>query len=132
MLDDDDPVVDLDGLAEDSDSAVIGPRDSRVQEIETTRFPWNTVVYLCRDFGIGMCAGFSGALVYSSRPFAGPCTQPKTPSLRCKGEALGALLAAGVLVVPSPDAFRAGEPVGVPHWALEPAMDLAEELLQWL
>jgi V8-like Glu-specific endopeptidase len=54
-------------LAEDSDAAVIGPRDSRVQEIETTRFPWNTVVYLCRDFGNGMCAGCSGALVAPTR-----------------------------------------------------------------
>ena len=57
----------LANLAEDSDAAVIGPRDSRVQEIETTRFPWNTVVYLCRDFGNGLCAGCSGALVAPTR-----------------------------------------------------------------
>ncbi|WP_135469948.1 trypsin-like serine peptidase [Crenalkalicoccus roseus] len=50
-------------LTEDTDTAVIGPRDSRVQEIETTRFPWNTMTYLCRDFGGGMCAGCSGALI---------------------------------------------------------------------
>jgi V8-like Glu-specific endopeptidase len=54
-------------LAEDSDSAVIGPRDSRVHEIKTTQFPWNTVVYLCRDFGNGLCAGCSGALVSPTR-----------------------------------------------------------------
>jgi V8-like Glu-specific endopeptidase len=54
-------------LAEDSDSALIGPRDSRVQEIETTRFPWNTIVYLCRDFGNGLCAGCSGALISPTR-----------------------------------------------------------------
>lgn len=68
MLDDPfDPFVDLAGLAEDSDAAVIGPRDSRVQEVDTTRFPWNTVVYLCRDFGNGKCAGCSGALVSPTR-----------------------------------------------------------------
>lgn len=59
--------AELGGIADDSDTAVIGPHDSRVQEIETTRFPWNTVVYLCRDFGNGMCAGCSGALVSPTR-----------------------------------------------------------------
>jgi V8-like Glu-specific endopeptidase len=54
-------------LAEDSDAALIGPRDSRVQEIETTRFPWSTMVYLCRDFGSGFCAGCSGAIVAPTR-----------------------------------------------------------------
>lgn len=48
---------------EEADLSVIGPADARVQEIETTRFPWNTVVHLCRDFGDGSCAGCSGALV---------------------------------------------------------------------
>jgi V8-like Glu-specific endopeptidase len=53
----------LASITEDIDTAVIGPRDSRIQEIETTRFPWNTVVHLCRDFGNGLCAGCSGALI---------------------------------------------------------------------
>jgi V8-like Glu-specific endopeptidase len=52
---------------ETSDLAVIGPADSRVQEIATTRFPWNTVVHLCRDFGTGGCAGCSGILIDQRR-----------------------------------------------------------------
>lgn len=48
------------------DLAVIGPIDSRIQELETTRFPWNTVVHLCRDFGQG-CAGCSGILIAPDR-----------------------------------------------------------------
>lgn len=59
--------VDLSSLAEDTDASVIGPRDSRIQEIATGRFPWNTIVYLCRDFGNGLCAGCSGALVAPDR-----------------------------------------------------------------
>ena len=55
--------LDLDSFAEAADYAIIGPRDSRVQVVNTTRFPWNTVVYLCRDFGDGRCAGCSGALI---------------------------------------------------------------------
>ena len=51
-------------FAEAADYAVIGPRGQRrVQVVNTTRFPWNTVVYLCRDFGDGRCAGCSGALI---------------------------------------------------------------------
>jgi V8-like Glu-specific endopeptidase len=45
------------------DHAVVGPRDSRVQEVETRRFPFSTICHLCRDFGDGMCAGCSGALI---------------------------------------------------------------------
>jgi V8-like Glu-specific endopeptidase len=48
---------------EEADLAIIGPADTRVQEIRTTQFPWNTMVNLCRDFGAGKCAGCSGALV---------------------------------------------------------------------
>jgi len=47
----------------DGELAVIGPTDSRVQEINTTRFPWNTIVHLCRDFGDGSCMGCSGILI---------------------------------------------------------------------
>ncbi|MCU0837933.1 MAG: trypsin-like serine protease [Rhodospirillales bacterium] len=49
--------------AGEADAAVVGPRDSRVQEINTTRFPWNTVTYLCRDYGNNACAGCSGLLI---------------------------------------------------------------------
>jgi V8-like Glu-specific endopeptidase len=52
---------------EEADLSVIGPVDDRVQEIETTLFPWNTMVYLCRDFGDGNCAGCSGALISPQR-----------------------------------------------------------------
>jgi V8-like Glu-specific endopeptidase len=51
----------------EADLSVIGPVDDRVQEIETTRFPWNTMVHLCRDFGDGNCAGCSGALISPQR-----------------------------------------------------------------
>lgn len=52
---------------EEADLSVIGLSDDRVQEIETTRFPWNTLVHLCRDFGNGFCAGCSGVLVSPRR-----------------------------------------------------------------
>ena len=52
---------------EEGDLAVIGPIDSRVQEIRTTQFPWNTVVHLCRDFGAGTCSGCSGILISPRR-----------------------------------------------------------------
>jgi V8-like Glu-specific endopeptidase len=52
---------------EEADLSVIGPADDRVQEIETTRFPWNTMVHLCRDFGDSNCAGCSGALISPQR-----------------------------------------------------------------
>jgi V8-like Glu-specific endopeptidase len=51
------------GFGDDSDLALIGPVDTRVHETRTTRFPWNTLVHLCRDFGSGACAGCSGALI---------------------------------------------------------------------
>jgi len=56
-----------DDLDEEADLSVIGPVDDRIHEIETTRFPWNTMVYLCRDFGDGNCAGCSGALISPQR-----------------------------------------------------------------
>jgi V8-like Glu-specific endopeptidase len=59
---------------DDTDPAIIGPVDTRVQEIRTTQFPWNTIVYLCRDFGSGGCSGCSGALIGPRRILtAGHC-----------------------------------------------------------
>ena len=52
---------------DEGDLAVIGPIDSRVQEIRTTQFPWNTIVHLCRDFGAGTCSGCSGILISPRR-----------------------------------------------------------------
>jgi V8-like Glu-specific endopeptidase len=51
----------------DGDLAIIGPLDSRTQEIRTTQFPWNTLVHLCRDFGGGGCSGCSGILISPRR-----------------------------------------------------------------
>jgi V8-like Glu-specific endopeptidase len=53
----------LAGEVERVDQAVVGPRDSRVQEIDTSGFPLSTVCHLCRDFGEGGCAGCSGTLI---------------------------------------------------------------------
>jgi V8-like Glu-specific endopeptidase len=53
----------LDDVAEATDYSVVGPRDSRVHEIHTTRFPFNTVCHLGRDFGDGLWRGCSGALI---------------------------------------------------------------------
>jgi V8-like Glu-specific endopeptidase len=50
----------------DGDLAIVGPIDSRVQEIRTRQFPWNTLVHLCRDFG-GGCSGCSGILISPRR-----------------------------------------------------------------
>jgi V8-like Glu-specific endopeptidase len=53
----------LEAAAEAADRAIVGPRDGRVQEIDTRRFPWSTICHLCRDFGGGGCAGCSGVLI---------------------------------------------------------------------
>ncbi len=45
------------------DRAIVGPRDNRVHEIETTRFPFNTVCHVARDFGTGRWSGCSGVLI---------------------------------------------------------------------
>jgi V8-like Glu-specific endopeptidase len=59
-----DPALDLlDELADAADYAIVGPRDSRVHEIDTTRFPWSTVCHLCRDFGDRRCRGCTGTLI---------------------------------------------------------------------
>jgi hypothetical protein len=48
---------------EEEDSAVIGPVDNRVQEVDTQRFPWNTICHLCRTFPSVPCSGCSGTLI---------------------------------------------------------------------
>jgi len=53
----------LDELAEDVDYSIVGPRDSRVHEVDTTRFPFNTVCHVERDFGDGRWRGCSGTLI---------------------------------------------------------------------
>jgi V8-like Glu-specific endopeptidase len=53
----------LHGVVEEEDSAIIGPVDNRVQEVDTQRFPWNTICHLCRVFPGNPCAGCSGTLI---------------------------------------------------------------------
>ena len=70
---------------DDGDLAVIGPVDSRVQEIDTTRFPWNTIVHLCRDFGDGACRGCSGILIgrrFARSPPLTVCGTSRAPPRR--------------------------------------------------
>jgi V8-like Glu-specific endopeptidase len=57
----------LDTFADEADYALVGPRDSRVHEVATTRFPFNTVCHLCRDFGDGRCQGCTGTLIAPDR-----------------------------------------------------------------
>ena len=45
------------------DYALIGPRDSRTQVAATTRFPYNTICYLGRDYGSGRFSGCTGTLI---------------------------------------------------------------------
>lgn len=44
------------------DYALVGPADNRIHEINTQRFPFNTVCHLGRDFGTGLRWGCTGAL----------------------------------------------------------------------
>lgn len=53
----------LDDIGDAIDYSIVGPRDSRVHEIHTTRFPFNTMCYVGRDFGDGVWRGCSGALI---------------------------------------------------------------------
>ena len=53
----------LDRLAESADYAIVGPVDSRVHLIHTTRFPYATLCHLGRDFGDGLLRGCSGVLI---------------------------------------------------------------------
>lgn len=53
----------VDDLTEAIDYSIVGPRDSRIHEIRTTRFPYNTICHVLRDFGDGVWHGCSGALI---------------------------------------------------------------------
>jgi V8-like Glu-specific endopeptidase len=53
-------------LSEGADYSVVGPRDNRIHEIETSQFPFSTICHLGRDFGDGRWQGCSGFLVASS------------------------------------------------------------------
>lgn len=52
-----------DSVVSMADYALVGPVDSRVHEIRTTQFPFNTVCHLLRDFGNNRWAGCSGVLI---------------------------------------------------------------------
>jgi V8-like Glu-specific endopeptidase len=49
------------------DRALVGPTDNRVHEANTSRYPFNTVCHLGRDFGDGRWRGCSAALVGPQR-----------------------------------------------------------------
>jgi V8-like Glu-specific endopeptidase len=53
----------LDDITEGLDYSIVGPRDTRVHEINTTRFPYCTMCHVERDFGDGVWRGCSGALI---------------------------------------------------------------------
>jgi V8-like Glu-specific endopeptidase len=53
----------VDELSEAIDYSIVGPRDNRIHEIRTTRFPYNTICHVLRDFGDGVWQGCSGALI---------------------------------------------------------------------
>jgi V8-like Glu-specific endopeptidase len=71
VLDDTKRLIDFDAegllhlhnLVDESDRAVIGPVDNRVQEVGTDRFPLNTICHLCRQVPGRSCAGCSGTLI---------------------------------------------------------------------
>ncbi len=50
-------------MEDDFDYALVGPVDSRIHELRTTSFPFNTICHLERDFGGGKWAGCSGTLL---------------------------------------------------------------------
>ena len=53
----------LHGVVEEEDTAVIGPTDNRVQQVNTKSFPWNTICHLCRAFPGVACSGCTGTLI---------------------------------------------------------------------
>jgi V8-like Glu-specific endopeptidase len=56
-------LIQLHDLVDEFERAIIGPVDNRVQEIETSHFPLNTVCHLCREYPGQSCAGCSGTLI---------------------------------------------------------------------
>ena len=50
-------------MTADVDYAVVGPRDNRIHENQTTRFPYRTICYLARDFGGRRLPGATGVLI---------------------------------------------------------------------
>ena len=50
-------------LLEAADYALVGPVDNRIHEIRTTKFPFNTVCHIGRNFGNGRWSGCSGILI---------------------------------------------------------------------
>jgi V8-like Glu-specific endopeptidase len=82
----------LHNLVEEVDSAIIGPVDNRIQEVQTGRFPWNTICHLCRSFTGTPCAGCSGTLIAPDIALtAGHCLW----SLRYAGPPKGITVAPG-------------------------------------
>jgi V8-like Glu-specific endopeptidase len=57
------PIHHLHEAVDEADYAIVGPRDNRIHEINTERFPFGTVCHLGRDFGDGKWRGCSGALI---------------------------------------------------------------------
>ena len=52
-----------DGDDDAPDLALVGPTDNRIHEVRTTRFPFNTICHLGRDFGDGRWRSCSGVLI---------------------------------------------------------------------
>ena len=50
-------------IEEGIDYALVGRKDNRVHEIGTTRFPFNTICHIERDFGDGKWRGCTGTLI---------------------------------------------------------------------
>lgn len=57
------PHISLNDFSEDVDYALVGPTDSRIHEIRTSSYPFNTICHLGRDFGDGLMRGCSGVLI---------------------------------------------------------------------
>ncbi|GBC60411.1 serine protease [Desulfonema ishimotonii] len=53
----------LNRLTDQADYALVGPRDNRIHEIRTDRFPFNTVCHIGRDFGNRRWSGCTGVLI---------------------------------------------------------------------